>query len=582
MRTFSRSIVCLILAVALLLSGAVAVRADDYITGTFTYNPSYAPGPYQDTFYYSDNYFAGDSREFDPHLLTMSTALACTMFQSGVYDHVTDLLTQIGFGDIEAFDMTEPATPDTIGTVIARKQTKDGDIVAVALRGGAYSNEWAGNVRAGADGNIRGFDEPKELVLARLGDYLDRYHISECSIWVTGYSRAGAVADLTGVYINEHPEEFHTSPEDLYVFCIEAPRCSNSDKVYNNIYCVVNKNDPIVYAYPSAWGIYRNGREIAIGEDQTIDAKRVNIISRKSVDVGDVDAAQFLQEFFDYISQDISRESYSEKLDNPVSSFIDMFMNMSSEKRRLLESLTAGDTLSRVMDSQTSGALIKDIILLLTSPRPMKELYMRLVTESEQLVDELTAQIAPMLSVEIATAKDCIGPLISVLGPLVNRDAHYTVYSDSSDPEDKGQRLMLYYLATFAMNFGDMVKNHYAQDNFERIKALDSFYDTHKGPSQEETSPEETTTEAVTEEETTAEQVTEDVTTQAPETEEETKASSHEAAEETLPAADDEESLPPDGEDTGSGRLGMAIASLALITAVAGMVVAGKVIKKKK
>ena len=35
---------------------------------------------------------------------------------------------------------------------------------------------------------------------------------------MTGYSRAGTISDLTGVYINNHLGEFNTPTDDLYIY----------------------------------------------------------------------------------------------------------------------------------------------------------------------------------------------------------------------------------------------------------------------------------------------------------------------------------------------------------------------------
>ena len=100
---------------------------------------------------------------------------------------------------------------------------------------------------------------------------------TDVKLWITGYSRAGAVADLTAVYINEHTAEFETSADDVYVYTFEAPAASASDKVYDNIHETRNKNDIINYVYPESWGIYSNGRAEWIGKDKTIVSKTAEV-----------------------------------------------------------------------------------------------------------------------------------------------------------------------------------------------------------------------------------------------------------------------------------------------------------------
>ena len=73
-----------------------------------------------------------------------------------------------------------------------------------AIRGSKYDSEWASNLTAGAQGDIQGFYDASEKVNDRLRDYLADNELTDVKLWITGYSRAGAVADLTAVYINEH------------------------------------------------------------------------------------------------------------------------------------------------------------------------------------------------------------------------------------------------------------------------------------------------------------------------------------------------------------------------------------------
>ena len=54
-------------------------------------------------------------------------------------------------------DMTDGGTPDTIGTAIAHKKINDHDVVAIAIRGEKYEQEWVSNFIAGLSGDANGF-----------------------------------------------------------------------------------------------------------------------------------------------------------------------------------------------------------------------------------------------------------------------------------------------------------------------------------------------------------------------------------------------------------------------------------------
>ena len=233
------SIICLFLTVTMLTGMfPVSVSAADsgVITGTFTYMPSFVDAAATDTFYYSDGWFSSLAAQQNDHLRTMSMVLALASMEIEGSTYITKLYNDLGYTDIRIDEMNEKPTANTIGTAIAHKRIDGRDVVALSIRGNKYGAEWASNLLAGAEGNIEGFDSAAGKVIDRLKSYIAEHQLSSAKLWIAGYSRAGSVADLLGVYINEHLDEFSTAADDVYVYCFEAPRCCASDKVYPNMH----------------------------------------------------------------------------------------------------------------------------------------------------------------------------------------------------------------------------------------------------------------------------------------------------------------------------------------------------------
>ena len=298
-----KQIISLLIA-ALLLIGLLPVgasAADEVISGTFTYMPAFVDEPATEPFYYSDSWFNAPSTEQNTHMITMSAALAYASMEVVGSSYIKELYGKIGYADIHTYDMDTVPAKDTIGTAIAHKRIDGKEVVAVSIRGNKYGAEWASNLIAGASGNIEGFDQASRKVTGRIRDYISAHGLNSVKLWIAGYSRAGSVADLTGVYINEHLAEFGTAAEDVYVYTYEAPRCCESDKQYPNIYCVKNKNDLLNYVYPASWGVYTNGREIILGSEEQIRTFKIDLLSEeKLVALDPVKMEDFSTELIDF------------------------------------------------------------------------------------------------------------------------------------------------------------------------------------------------------------------------------------------------------------------------------------------
>lgn len=192
--------------------------------------------------------------------------------------NIKDLMTQLDFQYDE--EDIEYETPDgnTIGTAIGSRTVKRGDeeftLLMVAVRGGGYLNEWAGNVNVG-DGhegktttNHNGFDIASETVLSRIRGHLDRhqgYGGNTVKVWICGYSRAAAVSNLTAAKLDKGAIPGIYS-DDVFAYCFECPknttdwRYNNAD--YANITNIVNLVDFVPLVAPrtdKGWEFYRYG-----------------------------------------------------------------------------------------------------------------------------------------------------------------------------------------------------------------------------------------------------------------------------------------------------------------------------------
>ena len=242
---------------------------------------------YTAAYYYDDAYFHENSYIYNQHLATMSLCFQLSAWGSeDVGDdyslkmkNAEELLGDIGFigfahnyTDFSNNGIVGKPTKDSIGAVAAYKRIevdeKDYTLIAVAVRGGGYESEWASNFKIGAIGQHQGFSEARDQVITFLHNYISDQGITgDIKLWITGYSRAGAVANMVAGAINEWIVSFPECKLDLsnlYAYTFATPQGTlygpafNSGK-FGNTFNIINQSDPVPKVAPSTWSFIRYG-----------------------------------------------------------------------------------------------------------------------------------------------------------------------------------------------------------------------------------------------------------------------------------------------------------------------------------
>ena len=406
----------LLLVLLCLLFLPIMVNAESVMTGKFSYMPAFE-NKKEEVYYYSDNYFKNSSKTDNEHLLAMSYNLALSTFEVKGCSYSKALLKDIGFKDFKEFDMEEKPTLDTIGMVIAHKKVDGKNLIAVAIRGEKYDSEWGNNFIVGKNGDAKGFNDSSNKVINRIKKYIENNNLDNNKIWIVGYSRAGSISDLTGVYINNHLNDFDTTADDLFVYTFEAPAASLDNTTYDNIYTVINKNDLIPQVYPKNWGFHTNGKIISIGENQTITTYK-GLLSQEEID--SIDVNTFLNDFFNWLPNRLSREEYSNYIEEPVSKILDIYFSKSEEDREKLLDFLTNEVKTEVVD--TSGTVFLDIFER-NSDSVYENISNRVIEAIENVENSDNAKV--LTAEELQIIKDSIFPILRVLGPVIVDDYYY-------------------------------------------------------------------------------------------------------------------------------------------------------------
>lgn len=255
-------------------------------------------------FYYSDSFFTHPATQYDHQLALATLGLVCAAANTVASDaeywvngsvgreaHIAAAYETLGFEDalFYNYDLDTGRAGDFVGYSLARKTlTLNGQrttLVALVLRGGGYGGEWVSNLHTGAGHAHSGFIIPVNEVFTDLKNYLAAAQkageLGLVKLWMGGYSRGAAVANLLAARLNK--ELSGLAREDVFVYTFATPVAlgpqdypnlqQDYDNNHNadgtlkeswgesNIFNIVSSGDIVPCLMPEEWGYHRNGND---------------------------------------------------------------------------------------------------------------------------------------------------------------------------------------------------------------------------------------------------------------------------------------------------------------------------------
>ena len=216
---------------------------------------------YEFGFDYDDGYFSGNANVFNKDLAMISFGASLA---SSLKERSLDFFTTLGFDNIKPSDSYDvPPTANSIGYTLAHKKIADKNVIALAIRGFNYGSEWVSNVSVGLMGNHNGFEQSANTVSEGLLSYLSENEYDNLTLWITGYSRAGAVANVLADKILSG-NEVDVLSGNVFVYTFEAPKALTEKREYQNVFNMVNSADMVAHLCPEEYGLYRCGTDVDI------------------------------------------------------------------------------------------------------------------------------------------------------------------------------------------------------------------------------------------------------------------------------------------------------------------------------
>lgn len=220
---------------------------------------------------YSNGYFVESPVTDNPHLATVSIILAK---QAAGKNDIEMAFSALDYDDMTPYGYDIEPTQDSIAAEIASKRIGDFTLVCVAIRGGGYYAEWAGNFNLGLNGNAAGMGEAAEQVYEWVKEYLEDNHLSNnVKFWLTGYSRGGAASNLVSKELSDK-----YGKENVFGYTFEAPQIAaiTGDNNYPNIknYRVAGDIVPLLYPGTTGLGQYGQVIKLANSKEESFDQEK--------------------------------------------------------------------------------------------------------------------------------------------------------------------------------------------------------------------------------------------------------------------------------------------------------------------
>ena len=240
-----------------------AVAADE----CFSVTASYSGAVDFDTITvdFCDEWFHQPDDQYNHKLMQATFAMAVTAFRSQIYDDakdhdILDFLDKTGFTELRSDDFNRETGINTIASVIAHKKIGDDTVIAVAISGNNYQNEWLSNFTIDNKERPAGFNSAAEKVKARLEKYIRTHQLTgNLRLWVTGYSRSAAIANIFSAEAVDSGRY-----QAVYAYTFATPRTTREPEPerYTSIFNLINPDDVVPMVPFAEWGFARYGIDL--------------------------------------------------------------------------------------------------------------------------------------------------------------------------------------------------------------------------------------------------------------------------------------------------------------------------------
>lgn len=213
-------------------------------------------GGYNLSFHYKSEYFEKDATVFNKDLALLSNGMSMMAESEST---IKNFYNSVYFDKVETHYVEH--TKDSVCYTLASRKYESYDLISVVVSGYNYGLEWANNALLGLEGDHEGFSLRANDIYSSLKTFLADH--TNYKLWISGYSRGGAIANVLSHYILSKGE-IEIAQKDMFVYTFECPKGldKNNAPEYENVFNIVYSGDTVTYLAPSEYGFARCGIDI--------------------------------------------------------------------------------------------------------------------------------------------------------------------------------------------------------------------------------------------------------------------------------------------------------------------------------
>lgn len=208
--------------------------------------------------------FLQPSDVYDQRLARLSLCMAVAAFRSETVTYINSdsnirsFFEQANFINYQADQYEMLPTAETIASAIAMRELSDGStLVAIAVSGQGYRNEWMSNFAVGGTEMHAGFRKAANTVYDRFQAYVEQHKIKgPIRVWTSGFSRAAATANLLAARILQTGE---IESNHVFAYTFGTPSTTKTPIEYPQIFNIVNSFDPVGFIPFANWRYGKHG-----------------------------------------------------------------------------------------------------------------------------------------------------------------------------------------------------------------------------------------------------------------------------------------------------------------------------------
>ena len=228
-----------------------------------------------------------DATKFDGDIALISLIMADN---ASTEKKIKDLFSLLELDNIVCNDNYDSNSADSISYCIGHFKDGSYDMITVAVRGMNYGAEWVSNFKIGEIGDHQGFTESATKVYNALVSYINSkykssYDKGRVKLWLTGYSRGAAVANVLSYLVQSDPDKKLNVPQKhLFSYTFNTPKGLSAEHAINypNVFNIISSADIVTYIAPEEYGMYRCGKDINIFEAKESDYTRKSVKKEQS------------------------------------------------------------------------------------------------------------------------------------------------------------------------------------------------------------------------------------------------------------------------------------------------------------